>query len=127
MTADALHTVKATAELVRRGGGQFVFPVKENRQAPVRRPEHLALEPDPGHSLQSSVDKGQGRIARRTIQVAPAPDDLPFPHVNQVWLVERYVTNTAGTPVAAVAQLGVASHTPTQATPADLARYVQSH
>jgi predicted transposase YbfD/YdcC len=42
-----------------------------------------------------------------------------------VYLVERYVTDSAGTPISAVAQLGVASHTTAQATPADLACYVQ--
>ena len=33
VTADALHTVKATAELICEAGGEFVLPVKENRQA----------------------------------------------------------------------------------------------
>ena len=33
VTADALHTVKATARLIREGGGEFVLPVKENRRA----------------------------------------------------------------------------------------------
>lgn len=61
---------------------------------------------------------GHGRIARRTIRVLPAPDGLPFPHVNQVWLIERYVTDTHGRYLSAVAQLGVASHTPDQAGPA---------
>jgi hypothetical protein len=33
VTADALHTVKATAEFIHQGGGEFVLPVKENRKA----------------------------------------------------------------------------------------------
>ena len=33
VTADALHTVKATANYIHDHGGEFVFPVKENRQA----------------------------------------------------------------------------------------------
>ena len=44
------------------------------------------------------VDTGHGRITTRTIQTLPAPADLPFPHVNQVWLIERYVTDPTGTP-----------------------------
>ena len=32
VTADALHTVKATAEFIRERGGEFVLPVKENRK-----------------------------------------------------------------------------------------------
>jgi predicted transposase YbfD/YdcC len=123
VTADALHTVKASAHLIHRRGGQFVLPVKQNRQALFDALDALPWQQVP--ISHSTVHKGHGRITRRTIQVAPAPPDLPFPHVNQVYLVERYVTDTAGTPMGAVAQLGVASHTTTQATPADLARYVQ--
>jgi hypothetical protein len=33
VTADALHTVKATAEFICEHGGEFVLPVKENRRA----------------------------------------------------------------------------------------------
>jgi predicted transposase YbfD/YdcC len=123
VTADALHTVKATAELIYQRGGQFVFPVKENRQALFDALDRLAWKDTP--IAHSSIDIGHGRITRRTIRVLPAPDDLPFPHVNQVWLVERYVTDTAGRHVSAVAQLGVTSHTTSQASPAEVAGYVQ--
>jgi hypothetical protein len=33
VTTDALHTMKATAPLIREGGGEFVLPVKENRHS----------------------------------------------------------------------------------------------
>src|SRR5262245_27400832 len=55
----------------------------------------------------------------------PAPEDLPFPHVSQALLIERYVTDLAGNPLSAVAALGVASPGPDKAGPADLARYVR--
>ena len=73
----------------------------------------------------AATDKGHGRITTRTIQVLPAPDGLPFPHVSQVFLIERYVTDLQGRPVSAVAALGVASPEPAQAGPADLAGYVR--
>src|SRR5262249_17495837 len=73
----------------------------------------------------STVDKGHGRITTGTVQVLPAPADLPFPGANQVFLIERYVTDTAGTPISAVAAFGVASPTSGQADPAALAAYVQ--
>jgi predicted transposase YbfD/YdcC len=125
VTADALHTVKASAELIHRRGGQFVLPVKENRRALFDALNALPWQSTP--IAASRVDTGHGRIARRTIRVLPAPPDLPFPHVNQVWLVERYVTDSTGEHLSAVAQLGVASHTPEQATPAQIAAYVQGH
>jgi predicted transposase YbfD/YdcC len=123
LTADALHTVKATATYVHDRGGEFVLPVKENRQALFE-----ALNTLPWHEApvaHSKTERGHGRITTRTIQVLPAPADLPFPHVNQVWLIERYTADLTGKPLSAIAALGVASLTADQASPADLAGYVR--
>jgi predicted transposase YbfD/YdcC len=123
VTADALHTVKATAEHIHERGGQFVLPVKENRRALFDALDTLAWNDVP--ITHRSVENGHGRITTRTIQVLPAPPDLPFPHVNQVFLIERYVSDLHGGPISAVAALGVASPEPNQANPAELARYVR--
>jgi predicted transposase YbfD/YdcC len=123
VTADALHTVKATAAHILDRGGHYVLPVKENRQALFDAVDALPWTEVP--ITHRTVDKGHGRITTRTIQVLPAPADLPFPGASQVYLIERHVTDTAGKPVSAVAALGVASPTSDQATPADLAAYVQ--
>jgi predicted transposase YbfD/YdcC len=123
VTADALHTVKATAQLINEGGGEFVFPVKENRRALFDAIDALPWRDVP--IAHTATDKGHGRITTRTIQVLPAPEGLPFPHVSQVFLIERHVTDLHGKPVSAVAALGVASPDPGQASPAALARYVR--
>jgi predicted transposase YbfD/YdcC len=123
VTADALHTVKATANRIHERGGEFVLPVKENRRALFDALDALPWGQVP--IAHTGTDKGHGRITTRTIQVLPAPDDLPFPHVSQVFLIERYVTGLRGEPISAVAALGVASPAPGQAGPADLARYVR--
>jgi predicted transposase YbfD/YdcC len=123
VTADALHTVKATARLIHEGGGEFVFPVKENRRSLFDAIDILPWKDVP--IAHAATDRGHGRITTRTIQVLPAPEALPFPHVSQVFLIERYVTDLQGRPVSAVAALGVASPDPDQADPASLARYVR--
>ena len=123
VTADALHTVKATARLIHEGGGEFVLPVKENRRALFDAIDALPWKNVP--ITHAATDKGHGRITTRTIQVLPAPEGLPFPHVSQVFLIERYVTDLHGKPVSAVAALGVASPEPERAGPAALARYVR--
>jgi predicted transposase YbfD/YdcC len=123
VTADALHTVKATADRIHERGGEFVLPVKENRRALFDALDALPWDQVP--VAHTATDKGHGRITTRTIQVLPAPDDLPFPHVSQVFLIERYVTGLRGEPVSAVAALGVASPEAWRASPADLARYVR--
>ena len=123
VTADALHTVKATADHIHDHGGEFVLPVKENRQALFDALDALPWGQVP--IACTATDKGHGRITTRTIQVLPAPEDLPFPHVSQVFLIERHVTDLAGKPVSDVAALGVASPEPGRADPAALAGYVR--
>ena len=116
--------MKATAEFIRRGGGEFVLPVKENRKALFD-----ALDGLPWHQVpiaHSATDRGHGRITTRTIQVLPAPENLPFPHVSQVSLIERYVSDLHGSPVSAVAALGVASPAADRASAADLAHHVRA-
>jgi len=75
-----------------------------------------------GHA---STDIGHGRIENRTIQVMPAPAELPFPHVNQVFLVERAVTDSHAKSLSNVAIFGVTSHTAASADPSTLAHYVR--
>jgi predicted transposase YbfD/YdcC len=123
VTADALHTVRATANYIHDHGGEFVLPVKENRRRLFDAVNALPWEKTP--VAHAATDKGHGRITTRTIQVLPAPDGLPFPHVSQVFLIERYVTDLHGNPVSAIAALGVASPEAGQADPAALARYVR--
>jgi predicted transposase YbfD/YdcC len=123
VTADALHTVKATAEFICAHGGEFVLPVKENRKALFDALNGLPWQEVP--IAHSATDRGHGRITTRTIQVLPAPEDLPFPHVSQVLLIERYVTDLNGNPVSAVAALGVASPAADRASAADLAHHVR--
>jgi predicted transposase YbfD/YdcC len=79
VTADALHTVKATANHIHAHGGEFVLPVKENRRALFDALDALPWRQAP--IAHTATDKGHGRITTRTIQVLPAPEDLPFPHV----------------------------------------------
>jgi predicted transposase YbfD/YdcC len=123
VSADALHTVKATAEFICEAGGEFVLPVKENRRALFDALDALPWDQVP--VAHSATDRGHGRITTRTIQVLPAPEDLPFPHVSQVYLIERYVTDLRGSPVSAVAALGVASPPADRVSAAGLARHVR--
>ena len=115
--------MKATAEFICQAGGEFVLPVKENRQALFDALDALPWDQVP--IAHTATDRGHGRITTRTIQVLPAPEDLPFPHVSQVYLIERHVTDLHGNPVSAVAALGVASPAPGQVSAADLAWHVR--
>ena len=77
VTADALHTVKATADLIHQQGGHVVLPVKENRAARFDALDALPwADTAIGHE---STETGHGRSTRRTIRVLSAPSGLPFP------------------------------------------------
>ena len=125
ISADALHTQRDTAEYLHQRGADFCFCVKENQPTLFAKLNALPWKDTPiGHT---QTDRGHGRIERRTIRVLPAPDDLPFPHLNQVTLIERYVSDLDGTPRSAVAVLGISSLPGTHADPARLARLTRGH
>lgn len=124
ITADALHTQRGHAEYLHDRGAEFVFTVKQNQLGLFTVLNALPWAQTPITARE--VERGHGRVTTRTIQVLPAPPELPFPHVNQVWLVERYVTDPTGSQ-SAVAALGVTSLTPARANPKRLAGLVRDH
>jgi len=77
----------------------------------------------------ATVDRGHGRIEVRTIKVLPPTDHLRslFPHIEQVFLLERYSYTLDGTPLGAVAVLGITSLPADQADAAAIAAYVRGH
>jgi predicted transposase YbfD/YdcC len=125
ITADALHCQRDHATYLHQRGAGFVFTVKHNQPGLFAALDALPWTDTPIAHRQT--DRGHGRITTRTIQTLPAPPDLPFPHVEQVWLIERYVTDLAGTPTSAVAALGVTNLHPSQAAPAEIAGLVRDH
>ncbi len=46
--------------------------------------------------MHQTVDRGHGRIERRTIQVAPVPAGLRFPYAKQVLVIQRHTTDLSG-------------------------------
>jgi predicted transposase YbfD/YdcC len=119
-TADALHTQRRHARVLHALEADFVFQVKGNQPRLFAALDALDWGGVPvGHE---ETVRGHGRSVRRTMQVLPAPDDLPFPHVNQVFLCERYVSDLDGKLLSAVAILGVTSAGTERAGPAELAR-----
>jgi predicted transposase YbfD/YdcC len=125
ITADALHTQRAHADYLHERGAGFVFTAKGNQPRLFAALDALPWTQTP--VTDRKVDHGHGRITTRTIQVLPAPADLPFPHVEQVWLIERYVTDLDATPHSAVAALGVTNLPADRVTPTQLAALVRRH
>ncbi len=140
ITVDAGHTVRAHAKLVcEELGAHYVMTVKTNTPT-----LHAALDALPWADVPIShqtCETGHGRRERRTIQVIDAPAHIRslFPHVAQVFLIERYTTRkvrkrrknsrkyTTVEVRTAVAALGITSLTAREAAPEHLAGYVRGH
>jgi len=123
--ADALHTQRETARfLVEDKHADYVFTVKENQPGLFTAIDALPWEQTPmGHTDHG---RGHGRDETRTIQVLPAPADLPFPHAAQVFLIERHIRRPGGSHRSDVAALGVTSLTAARAAPARIATLVRA-
>lgn len=123
ITADCLHTQRAHARYLHERGAEFVFCVKDNQPALFDALDALGWRHIP--VTHTATGRGHGRTETRTLQVMPAPPDLPFPHVKQVFLVERKVTDLAGKPLSNVAILGVTSLNINHVDPALIAEAVR--
>lgn len=124
ITADPLHTQRDTATWIKSRGGEFVLLVKNNQPSLFAALDVLPWSQVPPHTIEET---GHGRTQRRTIRVLPAPPNLPFPHVNQVFLVERYITCNSDGSQSAVSIPGVTSLAPGHADPPQLSDYVRNH
>jgi predicted transposase YbfD/YdcC len=124
VTADAMQTQRKNARWLREvKNAHFVFPVLDNQPTLFDRLDALDWASVPVTAC--SVDEDRGRHELRTVQVLPAPPELNFPHVAQVFLIERTVTVNGKTTYQAM--LYVTSLTVEQAEPADLLAYVRQH
>ena len=113
ITADSLHTQRKTATYLRGRDAHFIFQVKGNQPKLFEALDVLPWHETPiGHT---ATTRGHGRITTRTLQLRPAPAELNFPHIHQVFLIERYVTDLQGKPLSNVAVLGVTDLTLDQA------------
>ena len=127
ITADQMHTQRKHARQIEAAGAFFVFTIGENQPRLFEAAGALPWESVAGDAW--TVDRGHGRIDVRTIKTLPPTLRIRelFPHVEQVFLVERYSYGTDGELLGAVAVLGITSLPADQAGPADLLAYLRGH
>jgi predicted transposase YbfD/YdcC len=126
VTADGLHTQRGHATfLYEVKGAHYVLPVLENQPRLFAALDALNWRQVPVTARTEQQDRGRHEV--RTIQVLDAPAHIRdlFPHVEQVFLLERKTTQGDQTSYQAV--LYVTSLTAQQASPADLMAYVRTH
>ena len=127
ITADALLTQRKLAEYVVERKAHYHFIVKNNQLTMVEEIglvfEHRGA---PDYIEPSSND--HGRIESRKIWCSSALNDhLNFPHVGQVFLIEReFIIKKTGKVSQDIA-LGVTSRSAQQATPQQLLKINRGH
>jgi predicted transposase YbfD/YdcC len=127
ITADEMHTQRRHARDIHAAGAFYVFALGGNQPKLFGAADALPWKSLAGEAW--TVDRGHGRIDVRTIKTLPATPEIKrlFPHVEQVFLVERYSYGTDGELLGAVAVLGVTSLPDSQAGAADLLAYLRGH
>ena len=105
-----MHTQRKHARKIEAAGAFFIFTIGENQPKLFDAADALPWRVVAGEAW--TVDRGHGRIDVRTIKTLPPTPADPaelFPHVGQVFLVERYSYGTDGELLGAVAVLGITS------------------
>ena len=127
ITADQMHTQREHARQIRAADAHFIFTIGENQPLLFAAAGALPWESVAGEAW--TVDRGHGRVDARTIKTLPPTERIAalFPHVAQVFLIERYSYGTDGELLGAVAVLGITSLPPEQAGPGDLLAYLRGH
>jgi predicted transposase YbfD/YdcC len=124
ISSDAMQTQRANARFLREDkNAHFLFPVLDNQPTLFTQLDTPTWTDVPITARAEDRDRGRHEI--RTLQVLDAPDDLAFPHISQVLLIERTVTHK-GT-ISYQAMLYITSLSAQQTRPADLLAHVRGH
>ncbi len=130
ITGDAMHAQRAVSEQIVEAGGDYVWVVKENQErlyqdiARLFAPDH----PKPGFGKiatdfqrAQTVDKGHGRIEKRSIQTSAMLNDyVDWPGLGQVYRLERSFTRRRAGKVIKTShevEYGITSLTREEASP----------
>ncbi|RLP68036.1 ISAs1 family transposase [Mycetocola reblochoni] len=126
ITLDAMHPQNDTAQAIIDAGADYVFTVKANRPTLLAALRTLPWKSVPRGS--QSTQHGHGRRATRTIKVIEVPTLPSWPEFTgaaQIAQLRRTTTKLGKKTVEVVYLITSAAHH--DATPADLAAWVQGH
>lgn len=137
VTGDAMHTQRQVSSQIVAAGGDFVWIVKDN-QPETRRAIELLFMPEPAllpgqgnppkdFRSAKTVEKQAGRLEERTLTLSSLLNDyLDWPHIAQVFRLERRFTQLATGKVWAETQYGLTSLSSRAAGPERILTVVRS-
>ena len=139
VTGDALFAQRALSAQIGAAGGHYLWKVKgggapqqlrddlETLFAPPTCPSGTSPVPTDFRAA-TTVDKGHGRLERRTITVSQMLTGYSdWPHLAQVFQVERRIVDLPIGEITTEVRYGITSLPPAQADPARLLRLVRLH
>jgi predicted transposase YbfD/YdcC len=125
LTADALHTVRASLDwLVTDKKADYIAIVKQNQPLLHARVRALPWRQVPAGSI--TRETGHGRAETRTLKAAHV-SGLDFPHARQAIKITRWRKDTTAGKASRQTVYAVTSLTSAGATARDLARLVREH
>lgn len=137
VTGDAMHTQRKLSMQIVAAGGDFVWIVKDN-QPETRQAIELLFSPEPApipgtgcppkdFRSAKSIEKQAGRLEERQITTSSLLNDyLDWPHLGQVFMLERRFTTLATGEVSSEVQYGLTSLSARVATPERILGIVRS-
>jgi len=132
-TTDALLTQRELAREILDRGGDYVFIVKRNQPQVYEDIEFLFEPPLPvlkgeSWSTAETFDAGHGRIERRSLQTSTMLNEyVNWPGVEQVFQLERQVTNKKTGEVTTQIVYGMTSLSEEEADAKQLLAFVRQH
>jgi predicted transposase YbfD/YdcC len=128
ITADALHTQRKLATyLVEQRQSHYSFSVKGNQPTLQADIELVFRDRAKAHFTQTTSCE-HGRIETRRIWCESALNEhLDFPHVGQVFLIERERIEKKTGQTSLEIALGITSRTPEQASPEQVLKTNRAH
>jgi len=127
ITADSLLTQRDLADYLVGRGAHYHFTVKGN-QPTLQEDIRVLFAQRAGADFTELSPADHGRIETRRIWCSSRLNDyLDFPHVGQVFLIEREAIDKKSGRQRGEVALCITSRTPEQAGPADLLRINRGH
>ena len=127
ITADALLTQRKSAAHVVARGAHYLFIAKDNQPtllADIRL--HFAMRGEP--DFREPLNLAHGRLESRAIWTSTALNGyLNFPHVGQVFVIERQRIDKKTGQTSTEVVYGVTDHTPESASPERLLAFNRDH